>query len=343
MLRLNRFDYVSPDSIEEAVVTMDRYGDDAALMAGGTDVLVNIKHRLMTPKILVGIRHLSQISGIHQRQDGWLDIGAGVTLAQLESSPAVRSRYRALADAAHLVSTPQVRTLATIGGNVCLDTRCNYYNQSQDWRRAIGYCMKKDSEICRVAPGGDRCWAVASADTVPVLVALGAEVSLLSTSGRRRFSVESLYVDDGLIPMTLRPGEIVIAVHLPQEHDLQCVYEKFRIRQSFDFPLVGIAISLRRTADGTVTDARIVTTAVASFPERAHRAEEALRNRSLDQDAIAAAGQAVFKQAKPMDNTAGTIFHRKRMARVLLERGLARLAMGHSDIVHTSPSGQSHP
>ncbi|MGH2442482.1 MAG: FAD binding domain-containing protein, partial [Chloroflexota bacterium] len=247
--------------------------------------------------------------------------------------PMVRNVYPALSEAAHLISTPQVRTMGTIGGNVCLDVRCNYYNQSQEWRRGIGFCMKKDSPICRVAPGGDRCWAVSSADTVPVLIALRAEVSIAGREGSRRAPLASLYVDDGLTPMTLRPGEIVAAIHLPPVAGWECVYRKFRIRQSFDFPLVGVAVAIRTSLDGIAREARVVMTAVASFPERASAAERILEGSPLDEERIEAAGQAVFRLAKPMDNTAGTIFHRKRMARVLAERALR-------DIAARSPGNQ---
>lgn len=325
MLRLNRFSYVAPGSLDHALSLLSDNGMDAAIMAGGTDLLVNIKHRLVTPALLIGIRDLPELSGT-RCENGWTTLGASTRLADIERDPRVLGSYPALADAARSVSAPQVRTVATLGGNVCLDVRCNYYNQSQEWRRAIGFCMKKDSPICRVAPGGDRCWAVASADTVPVLVALRAEVSVVGTSGIRRVPIESLYQDDGLIPLTLRFGEIVSHLHIPPPSNWQTVYSKFRLRQSFDFPLVGMAVSIAREPDGRVQDARIVMTAVASFPERATAAESVLRGSVLTQESIAGAGQAIFRQAKPMDNTAGTIFHRKRMAGVLAERALRRIA-----------------
>jgi 4-hydroxybenzoyl-CoA reductase subunit beta len=325
MLRLNRFQYLSPQTVGEALDMLHKYGSDGILMAGGTDVLVNIKHRLATPEYVIGIRHLPELHAFGD--DGsWLTIGASTSILRVEQDAHIRERYAALSYAAHLISTPQVRTVGTLGGNLCLDTRCNYYNQSQDWRRAVGFCMKKDSEICRVAPGGDRCWAVASADTVPVLVALRAEVSIVGPVAPRRIPVEQLFVDDGLVPLTLHPGEIVTAIHIPNQDGYECVYQKFRIRHSFDFPLVGIAAAVKRSPSGIVEDSRIVMTAVASYPERASAAEQALIGNPLHEDAIAAAGQAVFRAAKPMDNTAGSIFHRKRMARVLVERGLREIA-----------------
>jgi 4-hydroxybenzoyl-CoA reductase subunit beta len=325
MLRLSRFSYVAPNSVREAVDLISTE-PEAVLMAGGTDVLINIKHRLVTPKMVVGIRQLPELHGLQTMPRGGMTIGAGITLRRLELDPAVQAAYPALSHAAHLISTPQVRACGTLGGNLGLDVRCNYYNQSYEWRKAIGFCMKKDSEICRVAPGGDRCWAVASADTVPVLVALQAEASVLGPRGERRIPVERLYQDDGLVPLTLQRGEIVTDVHLPAPGEYECVYQKFRIRHSFDFPLVGVAVAIRRAGDGTVEDARIVMTAVAAFPESAEKAERLLIGSRLDEESIQAAGQAVFRQAKPMDNTAGSIFHRKRMARVLCERSLREIA-----------------
>jgi 4-hydroxybenzoyl-CoA reductase subunit beta len=326
VLRLNRFTYLAPASLKEAAKMLEEHGEDAALMAGGTDLLVNIKHRVATPKYVIGIRRLPELHDLSVGQDGWLRIGAGISLTRIEHDPLISNRYPALSYAAHLVSSPQVRGMGTIGGNVCLDVRCNYYNQSYEWRKGIGFCMKKDSPICRVAPGGDRCWAVSSADTVPVLIALRAEVSVLGSGVVRRQPLENLYQDDGLEPVTLKPGEIVTAIHIPPPEGWQTVYQKFRIRHSFDFPLVGVATAVHRDRTEMVDDTRIVLTAVASFPERAAAAEQTLIGSPLDPPAIAAAGQAVFKLAKPMDNTAGSIFHRKRMARVLAERALREIA-----------------
>ena len=321
MLRLNRFDYIAPDSLSEALDLLTE--PDSTVMAGGTDVLVNIKHRVATPRRLISIRRLPELIGMEDGAEG-VTILAGTTLADVATDARIRSRYPALGTAAELISTPQVREVGTLGGNVCLDVRCNYYNQSYEWRKGIGFCMKRDSEICRVAPGGDRCWAVASADTVPVLIALGAEITIASKSGTRRQQLETLYQDDGLTPLRLQPGEIVTAIHLPADPPA-CAYQKFRLRHSFDFPLVAVAVSI--LMDGSIVrQARIVLTAVASYPERAERAEAILTGNALSPEIIAAAGETVFRQAKPMDNTAGSIFHRKRMARVLFERAARRLA-----------------
>ncbi len=301
------------------------HGTDAMLMAGGTDLLPNIKHRVATPEHVVSIRDLPELQGFEVSEHG-ATLGAGTRLSRLEHDPQIRRVYPALAESASLISVPQVRAVGTLGGNICLDTRCNYYNQSYEWRQAIGFCMKRDSPICRVAPGGDRCWAVASADTVPVLIALRADVEVVSGHQERVLPLEAIYQDDGLEPTTLTFGEIVQGIKIPPPHGYVTVYQKFRLRQSFDFPLVGIAVSIRSDISGIVAEARIVMTAVASYPERAEPAERLLVGAPLTEESILAAGNAVFRQAKPMDNTAGTIFHRKRMARILVERALRRIA-----------------
>jgi 4-hydroxybenzoyl-CoA reductase subunit beta len=324
MLRLTPFMYYRPTSIEDAIRVFNEYDGEATYMGGGSDLMPNIKHRLASPKVVIGIRHLDELRGISVDPDGSLLIGGGVTLRALQASRLITDRYPALGHAASLISSPQVQRTATIGGNICLDVRCNYYNQSELWRMAIGYCMKKDSEICRVAPGGDRCWAVSSADTVPVLIGFDAEVNIVGVDGSRWQLLEGLYQDDGLIPTRLQPGEIVAQVRLKHPGRFQVIYEKLRIRKSFDFPLVGAATGIE-LAEGHVSRCRIVLTAVGSYPVRVVEAEEAVIGSAISDDVIATAGDRVFRAARPMDNTEGSIPHRKRMARVFVERGLRQL------------------
>lgn len=325
MLRLTPFRYLQPRTLAEAVALAREHLDDGAVMGGGTDLLPNIKHRLAHPKHVIGLRSVAEMSGIDHGESGGLRIGGAVTLSQLVRSPAVREEYPALCEAASLISTPQVRRMGTIGGNICLDVRCNYYNQSEHWRQAVGYCMKKDSEICRVAPGSDRCWAVSSADTVPVLVAFDAEIKVASVNGQRWEPLSDVYRDDGLAPTTLGPGDIVAGVRIPSANGLQVRYSKLRVRMSFDFPLVGVATGISFGPDGTVERARIVMTAVGSHPIQVREAEELLTGHPLTEDTIRGAGETVFRAAHPMDNTEGSIPHRKRMARVYVERSLREL------------------
>src|SRR5579871_468659 len=223
MMRLPKFEYRSARTVEEALGWLGEFEGSvdkdpeaqAMLMAGGTDVLPNMKHRIFTPQVVVGLRAVSALRGIVYNEEQGLRIGAGVTLTEIAGSPVVRAHYPALAQAAEVVSTPQLRQMGTIGGNLCLDTRCNYYNQSEFWRKARDYCLKKGSDVCRVAPNGAGCYAVSSCDTAPALIALGATVRIASRKGERELSVADLYSDDGIRPVHLHDGEVLTDVLLP--------------------------------------------------------------------------------------------------------------------------------
>jgi 4-hydroxybenzoyl-CoA reductase subunit beta len=213
--------------------------------------------------------------------------------------------------------------MGTIGGNLCLDTRCNWYDQSLFWRTAEGYCMKTHpAVVCRVAPSSPRCLAVASADTVPALIALGAKVSVENADGRRELDLAELFREDGIRYLTIGRDDVVVSVALPDATGWRSTYVKLRDRNSFDFPIAGVAAAVRLEG-GTVTGARIAITALASRPVAVDA--KALVGTKLDDEAIAAAADAVHKTARPMDNTSGTISQRKRAARVFTERALASL------------------
>jgi 4-hydroxybenzoyl-CoA reductase subunit beta len=215
--------------------------------------------------------------------------------------------------------------MGTIGGNVCVDTRCNYYNQSYAWRKAIGFCMKKDGDICLVAPGSPRCWAVSSSDTAPVLWSLGARVRLVSTAGERTIPIAELYRDDGIEYLAKRPDEILAEIMLPPSDGWTSTYLKLRRRGSFDFPVLGVAVALRREGD-VVRDARIVLGAVASLPREAKPAAAALVGERLTPELVARAADLAAGPSKPLDNTDYAHFYRKKMTRVFVARALRRLA-----------------
>ncbi len=333
MLRLPRFRMVEPTTWTEAAALLREHGaasSDIAsgtpnvpvmLVAGGTDLFPNMKRRQFTPQVLVS---LGRVKGAREISNGsGMRIAAGATLTEVAAHPLVRSKYTALAQAAGAVSTPQLRNMGTIGGNVCLDTRCNWYDQSLFWRTAEGYCMKTHpSVVCRVAPSSPRCLAVASADTVPALIALGAKVSVENAGGRRELDLAELYREDGIRYLAIGRDDVVVSVTLPDATGWRSTYLKLRDRNSFDFPIAGVAAAVRLDGD-TVTDARIAVTALASRPVAVDA--KALVGTKLDDDAIAAAADAVHKAARPMDNTSGTISQRKRAARVFTERALRSL------------------
>jgi 4-hydroxybenzoyl-CoA reductase subunit beta len=324
MLRLPAFEYLAPQSVSEAVSLMASHGTEAMYVAGGTDLYPNMKRRQFEPKTLIGLRGLRELRGV--RRNGELRIGAGVTLTQLAAHPDVQREYPALATAAGLVSTPQLRNMGTYGGNLCLDTRCNYYNQTYFWRKAIGFCMKKDGDICLVAPGSPRCWATSSTDTAPVTIALGAQVRLIGPHGDRLMPASALYRDDGMQYLAKTPGEILTEIVIPPCEGLKSIYLKLRRRGSFDFPILGVAVALRQDADGAVSYAKIVMAAVQSHPLECIDAEQMLIGQRLTHDLIAAVAQAAYKPAKPLDNTDMAHGYRKKMARVYVERALSTLA-----------------
>jgi 4-hydroxybenzoyl-CoA reductase subunit beta len=325
MMRLPPFTYFGPTRVEEAVRLLGEHGGDAMVVAGGTDLYPNMKRRQFEPKVLVGLRGIPALATIAGSARHGLTIGAGVTLSRVARHPEVTRDHPALARAAGVVSTPQLRNAGTLGGNVCVDTRCNYYNQSYEWRKAISFCMKKDGDVCLVAPGSRRCWAVSSSDTAPVLWALGAEVSLRGSDGERRIPVAALYRDDGIQYLGKAPDEIVTAIHLPPVDGWRATYWKLRRRGAFDFPVLGVAAAVRLDGE-TCREARIVLGAVASTPREAPEAARALVGEPLTAESIARAADLAARPAKPLDNTDLVYHYRKRVTRVYVARALGELA-----------------
>jgi 4-hydroxybenzoyl-CoA reductase subunit beta len=325
VIRLPPFAYLAPRRLDEAVRWLDEHGADAQVVAGGTDLFPNMKRRQLEPRVLVGLRGIPELTRVSGAARTGLLVGAGVTLSRVAGHPEIAAHYPALARAAGLVSTPQLRNMGTLGGNLCLDTRCNYYNQSHEWRRAIGFCMKKDGDVCLVAPGSARCWAVSSSDTAPVLCAIGAEATLVGLEGERRLPVAGLYRDDGIRYLAKAPDEILTAIHLPPSDGWRATYWKLRRRGSFDFPVLGVAAAVR-LEDGICREARIVLGAVGSAPRAAPEAARALAGERLTEETIARAAEAAARPAKPLDNTDLVYHYRKRMTRAYVTRALRELA-----------------
>jgi 4-hydroxybenzoyl-CoA reductase subunit beta len=242
-----------------------------------------------------------------------LTLGAGLSLTEVVGAGVVRENYRGLWQAAAQVASPHLRNMGTLGGNLCLDTRCNYYNQNEDWREAIGYCMKKEGTTCWVATASKRCLAVSSTDTAPALIALGAKVRLVSAAGERELALESLYNNDGMAYLTRRPDEILTEVALPEAAGWRSTYWKLRRRGSFDFPLLGVAVAARAASDGTIQEARLVLGAVSSQPIVASKASAFLAGKKLSDEVIAEAGTLAASRAKPMDNTDLDVYWRKEV------------------------------
>lgn len=322
MLRLPPFRYLAPRTMEQATRLLAQEGEQAMLVAGGTDLYPNMKRRQFTPPVLIGLRGLEALKHISGSPEQGLRLGAGVTLTTLAEHPAVLQHYPALATAAGSVSTPQLRNMGTIGGNLLLDTRCNYYNQTEFWRHSINYCMKKDGDVCLVAPGSPRCWAISSADTAPVLVSLDAQARLVSVRGERVLPVRELFRDDGINPYTREADEILSEIILPPADGWRSVYLKLRRRGSFDFPILGVAVALRFAADRTIAGARITLGAVASHPVEATDAATLLTGQRLTPELITEVATLAAKRSKPLDNADLTINYRKQVTPVYIRRAL---------------------
>jgi len=310
MMRLPWFRYASPRTVAEAARILAGEGPGATLIAGGTDLLPNMKRRQQAPQVLVS---LSRVEGMKAVVNGHgLALGSGLTLAEVVGTAGVHARYRGLWQAASQVATAQLRNMGTLGGNLCLDTRCNYYDQNYEWRKAIDFCMKKDGKTCWVATASKRCVAVSATDCAPALLALGASVRLESPAGARDVPLAEFYRNDGIDYLTRRPDEVLTQVLLPEAAGWRSTYWKLRRRGSFDFPVLGVAAAARLAADGTVEDARIALGAVASQPFLT-RAGDYLAGKKLTDDVIAEAGRMTGSRAKPMDNTDFDVYWRKEV------------------------------
>lgn len=250
-----------------------------------------------------------------------MTLGAMVTLSEIEHAPVLKENYAAVATAAALVSTPLLRNMGTIGGNLLLDTRCNYYDQTFEWRESIHFCMKKDGDTCWVAPGSPRCWAVQSSDSVPLLCAMDAEVTLVGPEGTRRIAVRDLYADDGIHFTKKKPGELLTKVHLPPVGAWRASYRKLRRRGTFDFPVLGVGVCVK--LDGPVVrEVRIRLGGAGSWAIPCTEAEAALVGKPLTKENCEAAAQLAFKPSKPMDNTDFEPQWRKRMVPIFVARTL---------------------
>jgi len=305
MMRLPWFEFRAPRSVAEAAKILAGEGPQAMLIAGGTDLIPNMKRRHQSPKTLVSLRRVAEL----KKSNGAL--GAGLTLSELVHDAAIREKYRGLWQAAAQVATVHLRNMGTLGGNLCLDTRCTYYNQNHEWRKAIDFCLKKDGDICWVATASKRCVAVSSTDTAPALIALGAKVKLVSTQGEREVALDALYNNDGIDYLTRRADEILTEVSIPTGWTSS--YWKLRRRGAFDFPVLGVAAAVRLAHDGTVQEARIALGAAASRPFLVPKAGETLVGKRLSDDVIAEVAAAVGSRAKPMDNADLDLYWRKQV------------------------------
>lgn len=323
MLRLHEYRYHRPATLDEAVSLLR--ADDAMPIAGGTDLVPNMKHRLFTPNQLVALKGVEELRGIRIAPSGdelWL--GAGETLASVSRHPLVREHFPSLSTAAGAVAGPQIRNQGTIGGNLCLDTRCTYYNQTSFWREALGYCLKKDGEVCHVTRVGKKCVAANSADTPPVLVTLGAVAELASADGERSVPVSDFYVADGVWNTVRRRDEVVVRIRIPlPPRGFRTAYQKVRQRNSIDFPLLSIAVAARLREDRAVEELSLVVSALGARPRVVSGLERAA-GMPLSEAAELAARLA-HKQCHPLENIIVDPDWRRAMVPVYVRRAFAQM------------------
>jgi 4-hydroxybenzoyl-CoA reductase subunit beta len=322
VLRLPRFKYLRPKTAREAARLAADLGPRAMFVAGGTDLFPKLKRRQFDVDALIGLDFLS-----HEIRNGSEEcvIGAGATLATATGDAHLNERFTGYAEAAGQVSSPPLRNAGTVGGNLCVDTRCNYYDMTYEWRKAAGFCMKKDGDICLVAPSSSRCWAVTSSDTAPMAIALDGVVTLTGPEGERELPVSALYRDDGMDYMAKQPSEVVTSLRLSAVPATRTAYVKLRRRGSIDFPIAGAAVAIQLEGD-EVVHCRIVLSAVASHPLEATAAEAFLKGKRMNDDTIRETAELAAKPAKPLDNADLSHFWRKRMVRVVVEQSLAQAA-----------------
>jgi 4-hydroxybenzoyl-CoA reductase subunit beta len=321
-MSLPAFEVLRPWNLDAAVTAVGRFGLDVKLVAGGTDLIPSMKQGLFAPKVLLDLKGLRDLDFIHFDPERGLTVGALTTISALANSPVIARLFPVLHAAAKTVASPPLRNMGTLGGNLCLDTRCLYYNQSAFWRESLGGCIKKEGVVCHVAPGSDKCWAVFSGDTAPALLVLGASVRLASPRGWREVALADFYANDGLVHINKAHDEIVTSIHVPPASaGWDGAYKKLRIRQSIDYPLAGVAVAMQKDQDGTCIQARVALTAVNPAPKLV-KAAETLVGRRYDPSLVEEVAADAIRTGKPLRTSGSTMEYRRHMVRVFVRRAL---------------------
>jgi 4-hydroxybenzoyl-CoA reductase subunit beta len=320
-LSLTPFKLLRPRTVEEALGFLTKHASNLRVLAGGTDLIPSMRQKLFEPEYVLDIRHIAELKGIRPDESG-VTIGALTTLTEIEHSPFLRKNYPVLPEAAGTVASPVLRNMGTIGGNICLDTRCLWYNQSLTWRKGCGFCIKKDGDLCHVAPGGSKCWAAFSGDTPPALLCLRAEIEIAGPAGVRRVPLTEFYTGLGDSYRHLQTNEIVTRVFLPlSSAGYSGVYRKLRIRGSIDYPLAGVAVAMKRS-NGHIEDAYIALTAVNPAPVLVKGATAYLSGKVFSEEVAEAVGDLAARMAKPLTTSALTPEYRREMIRVFTKRAV---------------------
>jgi 4-hydroxybenzoyl-CoA reductase subunit beta len=347
-LSLPQFRLLRPRSIDEAVTLLAKHSGNIRVLAGGTDLIPSMRQKLFEPEYVLDLRGIADLRGVRMQDAGGavpllakkarsgaptseVEIGALTPLSAIEKSAYLRQHFSVLTEAAATVASPVIRNMGTLGGNICLDTRCLWYNQSLAWRKGCGFCIKKDGDLCHVAPGGSKCWAAFSGDTPPALLCLNAEIEIAGPNGTRRTPLREFYTGDGMNYRKLRSDELVTRIFLPAESaGYRGVYRKLRVRGSIDYPLAGVAVVMKQKSNGNglgrIADARIAMTAVNPAPMLVKGMNELFAGKVVDEALAEAAGDMAARTAKPLTTSALTPEYRREMIRVFTKRAVLAAA-----------------
>ncbi len=343
-MSLPEFRLLRPHTVDEAIAVLAQHAGNIRVLAGGTDLIPSMRQKLFEPEYVLDLRGIAELRGVRVRDLGRgtpllakearngaptseVEIGALTPLSAIERSSYLCEHYPVLTEAAATVASPVIRNMGTIGGNICLDTRCLWYNQSLAWRKGCGFCIKKDGDLCHVAPGGSKCWAAFSGDTPPALLCLNAEIEIAGVNGTRRMPLREFYPGDGINYRKLPANELVTRVFLPAESaGYRGIYRKLRVRGSIDYPLAGVAVAMKRTSNGNgvghVVEARIAITAVNPAPTLVMGVSELLAGKNIDETLAEAVGGIAARTAKPLTTSALTPEYRREMIRVFTKRAV---------------------
>jgi 4-hydroxybenzoyl-CoA reductase subunit beta len=330
-MSLSDFKLLRPRSLSDALGLLNGHSANVRVLAGGTDLLPSMRQKLFEPEHVLDIRRIPELKSIRETEQG-IEIGSLTTLTEIEHSPILQKQYPVLTEAAKTVASPLLRNMGTIGGNICLDTRCLWYNQSLTWRKSCGFCIKKDGDLCHVAPGGTKCWAVFSGDTPPALLCLNAEIEIASASGVRRIKLSDFYTGEGDAYRKLQPNELVVRVILPHAYaGYSGVYRKLRVRGSIDYPLAGVAVALKCSkgnGDGHrhIEDVRVAMTAVNPAPILVKGLGTLMSGKVMNESLAESAGDLAARSAKPLTTSALTPEYRREMIRVFTKRAILQAA-----------------
>lgn len=320
-MTLPDFQLLRPRKLDEALEMLDRHRGAIQILAGGTDLVPSMRQRLFTPRFVLDLKALRDLNYV--RNGAGLEIGALTKVGDIAESVVVRKSFPVLAEAAATIASPVLRTMGTLGGNLCLDTRCLWYNQSLFWRKSCNFCLKKDGDVCHVAPGGQKCWAVFSGDTAPALLALDAEIEIASPRGLRRMPLADFYTGDGMNRMKLAGDEILTRVIVPPSSAGQRgVYLKFRVRDSIDYPLAGVAVVLKLADDGICEHGAVALTALNPKPLVVPGSHQALSGAKLSDELLESLAHSAGKAMKPLTTSSSTPDYRRDIAKVFVKRAV---------------------